>query len=95
MKVYLTAIIKSKPQHNCEVQTLLQSMVRQSRAETGCLQYDLHRDKTNENTFVFYEIWENEAILVHHNEQPYIKAFVDIIPDKLQEPPVIIKMDLM
>lgn len=93
MKVYLTAIIKSKPEHKADVLAILQNMVGHSRKEPGNLQYDLHRNKDNENTFVFYEIWESEEILAKHNEQPYLKAFVDIIPEKLQETPVIIKMD--
>nr|WP_322626004.1 putative quinol monooxygenase [uncultured Flavobacterium sp.] len=95
MNVYLTAIVKAKPEHIAEVITVLQSMVANTRTETGNLKYDLHRDKDNENTFVFYEIWESEEILAQHNTQPYIKAFIDIIPEKLQEPPVIIKMDLI
>ncbi|MFP5436476.1 MAG: putative quinol monooxygenase [Bacteroidia bacterium] len=95
MKVYLTAIIKSKPEHTTDILVLLQNMVANSRKEPGNLQYDLHRDKADNNTFVFYEIWESVEILAQHNEQPYLKAFVDIIPEKLQEPPVIIKMDLL
>lgn len=93
MKVYLTAIVKAKPEHTDEVLAVLQNMVANTRNEVGNLKYDLHRDKENQNTFVFYEIWKSEEILAKHNEQPYIKAFVDIIPEKLQEPPVIIKMD--
>lgn len=93
MKIYLTAIIKSKPEFNAQVLSVLQNMVAHSRNETGCIQYDLHKDKTDENTFVFYEIWENENILALHNEKPYIKAFIDIVSTQLQQPPLIIKME--
>lgn len=95
MKIYLTAIIKSKPEHTVEVLALLQNMVTQSRKETACLQYDLHRDNTDDNTFVFYEIWQSEAELAAHNEQPYIKAFGDIVTEKLLEMPTIIMMTLI
>lgn len=95
MKVYLTAMIKSKPEYSAQVLATLQNMVVHSRKETGCLQYDLHRDTANPHTFIFYEIWENEAILATHNGQPYIKEFVSLIPDKLYEPPTIIKMELL
>ncbi len=95
MKVYLTAIVKSKPEHTADVLAILQNMVVHSRNEAGNLQYDLHRDKADENTFVFYEIWQSEEILQRHNEQPYLKDFIDIIPYKLQQQPVIIKMELL
>ena len=94
MKIYLTAIIQSKPEYTDDVLAILQNMVTQSRQETGCLQYDLHRDNANENTFVFYEIWESEAILEQHNAQPYIADFL-AAADKLAVPPVIYKMTLL
>lgn len=95
MKIYLTALIKSKPEHTTEVLELLQNMVINSRKETACLQYDLHQDNDDKNTFVFYEIWNSEAELAHHNEQPYLKAFIAIIDEKLQEAPAIHKMSIL
>lgn len=95
MKIYLTAIIKSKPEYTTEVLAQLQDMVINSRTESACLQYDLHRDIDDENTFVFYEIWQTAEELAAHNEQPYIKAFGAIVNEKLQEPPTIIKMSLL
>jgi quinol monooxygenase YgiN len=94
MKIYLTAIIQSKPEYTDEVLALLKNMVSHSRKEAGCLQYDLHRDNADENTFVFYEIWESEAILEQHNTQPYITAFI-AAADKLVRAPVVYRMSLL
>ena len=94
MKVYLTAIIQSKPGYTGDVLALLQNMVAHSRNEPGCLQYDLHRDNADENTFVFYEIWESEAILEQHNAQPYIADFI-AAADKLAKAPIVYRMSLL
>lgn len=89
MKVYITAIIKSKPEYTAEVVQVLKNMVTQTRKETACIQYDLHRSIDDKNLFVFYEIWESQRGLNLHNEQPYIKAFGQLVDEKLQEKPSI------
>lgn len=89
MKIYLTAIIKSKPEFLSEVKSTLQNMVVHSKKETACIQYDLHQSLEDQNVFTFYEIWENEEGLAQHNEQPYIKAFGNLVTEKLQKKPLI------
>ncbi|NIG55982.1 putative quinol monooxygenase [Chitinophaga sp. Cy-1792] len=95
MKIYLTAIIKSKPEFREEVLAQLQEMVVSTRKEAACLQYDLHQGITDENLFVFYEIWQDEAGLALHNEQPYIKAFGAMAADKLAATPEILLTKLL
>lgn len=89
MKIYITAIIKSKPECREEVQAVLQNMVQETKKEKACLLYDLHQGLADENTFVFYEIWENQAGLDLHNQQSYIQEFGKIVSEKLQETPQI------
>ncbi|RZJ48468.1 MAG: antibiotic biosynthesis monooxygenase [Flavobacterium sp.] len=89
MKIYLTAVIKSKSQYLEEVTSVLKQMVVQTRKETACLQYDLHQDINDKNIFVFYEIWENQQGLDLHNEQPYIKEFGTLANHKLETKPMI------
>ncbi|SFW67298.1 putative quinol monooxygenase [Chitinophaga sancti] len=90
MKIYLTAIIRSKPEHTVEVVQVLENMVIQTTKEPACIQYDLHRSiLQDENLFVFYEIWESQQALDLHNEQSYIKDFGQLADEKLQEKPEI------
>lgn len=89
MKIYLTAIIKSKPEFNTEVLAVLQNMVLQSNKETACELYRLHQSNDDENSFVFYEIWGNQAGLDAHNQTSYLQEFVHLIAEKLQEKPII------
>lgn len=95
MKIYLTAIIKSKEEHRNEVLEVLQNMVKETRKEEACELYSLHQGTENKNEFVFYEIWKDEAGLEQHNQQPYIKAFGAIVDEKLQEAPQIYKTNII
>ena len=87
MKVYLTAIIKAKPEYQKDVKAVLQNMVVNTRKENACLQYDLHQKTDDENTFVFYEIWESMEGLDLHNTQPYIQEFIALATQKLAGQP--------
>ncbi|MCY0967684.1 putative quinol monooxygenase [Chryseobacterium wangxinyae] len=89
MKIYLTAIIKTKEEHRTEVLEVLRNMVKETRKEEANELYTLHQGIENKNHFVFYEIWKSDEGLKKHNEQPYIKAFGDLIDEKLQEKPQI------
>jgi quinol monooxygenase YgiN len=89
MKIYLTAIIKAQEEHREEVLKTLQNMVKETIQEEANEQYTLHQGIEDRNEFVFYEIWKSEEGLARHNEQPYIRAFGDLINEKLQEPPQI------
>ncbi|WP_313386390.1 putative quinol monooxygenase [Chishuiella sp.] len=85
MKIYVTAIVKSKPEFREELKAILDNLVVETRKENASILYDLHRSIEDENTFVFYEIWENKEGLDQHNKQPHIQKFVDFIDGKLQE----------
>ncbi len=63
MNIYLTATLNSKPEFTEEVKAVLQTMVRESRKEEACIQYELHQGIKDETLFVFQEIWESEAAL--------------------------------
>lgn len=89
MKIYLTAVIKAKEEHQKEVLEVLQNMVQETRKEEACELYNLHQGIEDKNQFIFYEIWTSEEGLAQHNQQPYIKAFGAIIDEKLQKQPQI------
>jgi quinol monooxygenase YgiN len=54
----------------------LRALVAPTRAEAGCLAYELHRDPTNSAKFMFYERFRSQAALDEHLASPYFKAFV-------------------
>ena len=95
MKLYLTAIIKSKPEFSEEVKMVLEDMVLQTRKEIDCIRYDLHQGVDDKDLFVVYEIWAHQKGLDLHNQQPYFKAFRTIVSTKLQQEPVLLLTHLL
>ncbi|WP_435314542.1 putative quinol monooxygenase [Cellulophaga fucicola] len=95
MKIYVTAIVKSKPEFTEEVKAALQNMVVETLKEKACIKYDLQQGLTDKNTFVFHEIWENEEGLDLHGKQPYITEFKTLAVSKFAEKPVVLRTQLI
>ncbi|MFW0714686.1 putative quinol monooxygenase [Pedobacter sp. N23S346] len=75
MSIYLTAIVKPKPETKAELRTLLLNMVLQSRKEDACIQYDLHESE-EKDLFIFQEEWKDQAGLDLHNKREYLLDFI-------------------
>lgn len=75
MSIYLTAIVKSKPESNTALKLVLLNMVNLSRTEAACIRYELY-ENVLESTFIFQEEWADQEGLDMHNEQAYILDFV-------------------
>lgn len=52
----------------------LSSLVVPTRAEKGCLQYDLHQSNDNPAVFLFFELWETRELWQDHMNSAHIKA---------------------
>ncbi len=49
----------------------LLKLIDVTRAEKGCINYDLHQDNENPAHFMFYETWESrEQLQTHLGAQP-------------------------
>lgn len=70
------AFIRAKAGSEAEVERRLLALVEPSRAEPGCLHYDLHRSTTNPAAFCAYEIWHRPEDLESHFRQPHMLDFV-------------------
>ncbi|MFY4730962.1 putative quinol monooxygenase, partial [Nitrospira sp. BLG_2] len=57
------------------VKSELQKLVPITRAEAGCIQYDLHQDNANPAHFLFFEIWESRALWQNHMSAPHLQVF--------------------
>lgn len=88
MSIYLTVVVKVKPEHQQEIKDFLKSLPELSKKEEACIEYDVHQSIDDENTFILNEKWESLNGLNLHNEQSYSKEFFASF-DKLQEYPII------
>ena len=73
----------------------LQRLLGPTRAESGCISYDLHQSQSDPALFVFYENWASQAALDEHFQTPHLKALLNMVPDLVDEPPDITKWTIV
>ncbi|MEP3200108.1 MAG: putative quinol monooxygenase [Lentilitoribacter sp.] len=52
----------------------LSTLVAPTRAEKGCIQYDLHQSNEDPAVFLFFELWETRELWQDHMNSAHIKA---------------------
>ncbi len=75
-EVYVVAILKAQAGKSAALLSAISEvLLGATRAEEGCIQYALHQDMEDENTFVFYEIWQSAAHLEKHSQSAHMQEF--------------------
>lgn len=85
----VVAQLKARPGKEDELRRALLTLIEPTRAEDGCVQYDLHVHATDAGRFVFYENWTSREHLDRHLASPHLSAAVAAAGDWLAEPPSI------
>ena len=75
MKLYIVALFKFNENYLMEAVELFQALVRETRKEEGCLQYDLIEDNEQKGTFFLIELWETREHHNHHNGADHLLIF--------------------
>ncbi len=77
-RLTIVANIKARPDKIELVKSELLKLISTTRAEEGCINYDLHQDNSDPAHFTFYENWESRDLWqVHMNAShlaDYMKA---------------------
>lgn len=71
----IVAKIEAKEDKVEFVKSELLKLIEPTRNEEGCLQYDLHQDRTNPAIFLFYEKWQNRDLWQQHMNNDHIKTY--------------------
>ncbi|MBW3140864.1 putative quinol monooxygenase [Ferrimonas balearica] len=58
------------------VKTELLKLIDTTRAEAGCVQYDLHQDNDNPAHFLFFENWESRELWQDHMGNQHLKDYL-------------------
>jgi quinol monooxygenase YgiN len=74
-KLTVIARVRAKAEALDTVKQECLTLVPVSRAEAGCLNYDLHQSLEDPTLFVFYENWMSRAALEQHLEAPHSLRF--------------------
>ncbi len=78
----IVATITAKEGNEAIVRAALERIVPFSRAEDGCLRYDLNVDLGNHASFVMLEAWRDQETLTAHEATPHFQELVQAIGGK-------------
>ena len=73
--IHLIATLTIKPGSLAAVTEAVQPCLKATRAEEGCISYDLHVDVNDDTRLVFVERWKDRAALNAHFHAPHLKAW--------------------
>ena len=74
---YCIEYFQAKPGCREKLLASLLNLLKPTRAEKGCLQYDLIQDDKNPELIIMLVKFENKLQMQNHENQDYIKAFAE------------------
>ncbi len=74
-KLTIVANIQAHPDKIDMVKAELERLISITRAEEGCIQYDLHQDNENSARFLFYENWESRELWQAHMNATHLAEY--------------------
>src|SRR5678816_3364953 len=72
MSLHVVARHFAKPDKVSQVRDILVGLIPLSRAEPGCLRYELFQNTSESTDFTFMETFAGEAALADHAAAPYV-----------------------
>ena len=84
--VRVVARITARREHVSEVRDILEGLVGPTRAERGCLGYELLHNSRDPTDFTFVEEWSDPAALDAHASSPHFLDAYARLPELLDGP---------
>lgn len=84
-KLTIIANIKAKKDQIYLVKAELEKLIDITRAEKGCLNYDLHQDNEDPTHFLFYENWESRDLWQTHMDNQHLKDYMSATETAIEE----------
>ncbi|MEM7173955.1 MAG: putative quinol monooxygenase [Bacteroidota bacterium] len=75
-KLTIIANIVAKPDQIELVKAELIKLIKITRAEEGCINYDLHQDNQNPSHFTFYENWSSRKVWQNHMANQHLADYM-------------------
>lgn len=73
----VTVVALARPERSGELRDLFLDFAGRAPGEPGCLDFRVHRQVDQPDTYVLYEVWRSEADLTAHLDRPYMREFMD------------------
>ncbi len=84
--IVIHSTITFDPDRAEEARELVRELAAASQREPGAIRYRAMTDLDDEHTVRFFEQYEDEAAWRAHAESDHYRAFVDRLPDLVDEP---------
>ncbi|WP_293746391.1 putative quinol monooxygenase [uncultured Paraglaciecola sp.] len=81
----IVANIKAEANKIDLVKEQLVKLIDTTRAEQGCINYDLHQDNNNPAHFVFYENWESRELWQTHMANQHLQDYMTATDGAVEE----------
>lgn len=85
----VVAIIEAKAEGADQVRVALHSLVVATRAEEGCVSYDLSESMSAPGSFVVVEVWRSQADLDRHAKSPHMQTAFETVDGLLASAPAV------
>ena len=84
----VTVVVRIRAKEGCEaeVKRELLALLAPTRAERGCLNYDMHEMPDEPTLFLFHETWASDADLDRHLMEPHVQSWIAKAERLLAEP---------
>lgn len=73
-KLVVFVTLTAKPESVAELRRCVENLMKHSREEEGCLNYDFFMDIADPNVFMLHEMWVSEA---HHSAHMQTSHFIE------------------
>lgn len=91
----VVAHIRARKDKQEEMLALLSGFVEPTRRETGCIRYQLYRNKLDPQDFTFIEEWTSDAALEQHLRTPHIQSGLSALSDLAEGSPAVLRYQLI
>jgi len=85
VKLTIVANIKAKADKIALVKSELEKLIETTRAESGCINYDIHQDNENPAHFLFFENWQSRELWQEHMNNQHLKDYMTATDGAVEE----------
>ncbi|WP_255491321.1 MULTISPECIES: putative quinol monooxygenase [unclassified Dysgonomonas] len=78
----IVATMTVAPEYRTELMPIFDKMIKASRAEEGCIFYDLHEDINDSTKLIFLEEWKSQDAINIHNNSAHMKEYKEATAGK-------------
>jgi len=91
-EVVVLATATAKPGKEAELERALRDVAAPTRAQGGCLQFELYRSAQDPATIIGFELWSSEEDHARHIQGDHVRTLITRFEGILAAPPEIVLM---